>query len=296
MLSILIPVFNYRVSNLIFEIHKLAILENIAFEIIYLEDGSKLYIEENNAELKSLKNCRRVISNSNIGRTASRDKLAHEAIYDWLLFLDADVFPRKKSFIKDYVDSMNSKKAEVVYGGFAYEKTKPNPQYILRWKYGCTYEQVDSKTRNLKPYRIVISANFLIKKAVFQRINSRIKRKSYGLDNFFGAILKTENIKVRHINNEVIHYGLDSNISYLNKIREAVSELLWLYYNEPSFVHDNSLLKTFTTLKKYKLTFLLSLFYKAFNSIIEKNLKGTKPKMLLLQVYKVSYMCNKDLT
>jgi len=294
MLSILIPVYNYRISKLVFEIHKQAVLEHITFEILYLEDGSTAYVKDNNSKLENLNHCRSIISKNNIGRTAARDMLAHEATYNWLLFLDADVFPKKDTFIKDYGAAMHLG-AEAIYGGFAYENTAPKLEYMLRWKYGSTYEEVDAQTRNLKPYRIVISANFLIQKQVFNTINSRIIRKGYGLDNYFGALLKTENITVSHINNEVIHHGLDTNMTYLKKIEDAVAELLWLYYNKPDFYHDNSLLKTFSTLKKYKLNILFSMFYKAFSSSIKKNLTGTTPKMLLLQLYKVSYMCYKDL-
>jgi len=294
MLSILIPVYNYDVSKLIFEIHKQALLENIVFEIIYLEDGSDNFVEENKSSIKNLEYCKTIISTPNKGRTKSRQILADNAAYDWLLFLDADVFPKSSAFIKNYITLLNSG-FEVIYGGFAYKKTKPKPKHLLRWKYGSNYEQLDAEKRNLKPYKIVISANVLIEKNIFCSINSRIERRSYGLDNYFGAILKSENIKVNHINNEVFHYGLDTNGDYLIKTKDAISELLCLYHNNKDFAHENSLLNMFSALKKYRLNYFFALNFKLFNSIIEKNLIGNNPKMTLLQAYKILYMCHKDL-
>lgn len=294
MLSVLIPIYNYNISNLVFEIHKQATIANIKFEIICFDDSSLKYTYENKLTIDSLPHTRIISSEKNIGRIKSRQKLSNESNYNWLLFLDADVIPKSDNFIESYINKINSN-YEVIYGGFAYTNVKPNSDSILRWKYGKTFEEVSAKRRNLKPYQIIISANFFIKRNVFDKINLKINKKSYGLDNYFAALLKQNGINVCHIDNEVYHFGFEKSTIYLKKAKEAIRTLLWLYNEEKMFEHNNKILSVFIILKQFKLNYFIMLFYKIFSSKIKKNLLDNKPNMFLFQLYKISYMCYKDL-
>jgi hypothetical protein len=294
MLSILIPTYNYNISKLLFNVHKQAIEANITFEIICFDDKSEKYTFENKTSIDALSNSKIIISEENLGRIKSRQALSDLSSYDWLLFLDADVIPKSNKFIKRYIDEINSN-YEVIFGGFAYTNKKPENDSILRWKYGKRFEEVDAKKRNLKPHQLIISANFLVKKTVFNKINTKIKRKSYGLDNYFGALLKQHNIHVFHLNNEVYHYGLEKSITYLRKSEEAIATLLWMYNEEKIVNHNNKLLALFLILRKIKLNYPMMLFYKIFNKPMKLNLVGSNPNIYLLQVYKLAYICYKDL-
>ena len=68
MLSILIPTYNYNVYPLVSELHKQCLECEIDFEIIVIDDGSKLFFNENQ-EINSFKNCRFEILEKNIGRS-----------------------------------------------------------------------------------------------------------------------------------------------------------------------------------------------------------------------------------
>ncbi|KAA5824047.1 glycosyltransferase family 2 protein [Algibacter amylolyticus] len=294
MLSILIPVYNYSISSLVTEIYKQATDAKVSFEIICIEDGSTKFVQENRAIVDSLKHASIIVSNKNNGRTKSRQILSEHSNFNWLLFLDADVMPKSDKFIIKHLKNINSN-YEAIYGGFAYKNIKPQKNKTLRYNFGKNFEEVNAKKRNLNPYQIVISANFLIKKAIFSTLNSQIKIKSYGLDNFFGALLKENKVNVLHIDNEVYHFGIENNKIYLNKVQEFITTLLKLYNDRMFLEHSNKLLSLFVSLKKYKLNFLLSFFYKLFNKVMERNLIGSKPNMFILQLYKLSYICFKDL-
>jgi len=293
MLSILIPVYNYKISSLVNEVHKQVCESKIEFEIICLDDGSEKHRVENKTAIENLVFTSMFFSETNVGRIKSRQRLSDKASYDWLLFLDADVMPKHQTFIKKYIEESSSNH-EAIYGGFTYHKNKPDNNSILRWTYGKRNEDVDFKKRNQNPYQIVISANFLIKKSIFNLINNSIDKKAYGLDNYFAALLKEHSINVFHINNEVYHLGLEKNDVYLKKIELAVDTLLWLSHRE-NLVHENKLLSLFMVLRNYKLNHIGSVFYKLFHLKIRKNLLSKNPNMLLLQFYKISYMCYKDL-
>jgi hypothetical protein len=151
------------------------------------------------------------------------------------------------------------------------------------------------KNEILKPYQVIISANFLIKKIVFNEINSKINRKSYGLDNYFAALLKQNEMKVLHINNEVLHFGLENSQTYLNKVEECIVTLLWLYNDKKMIKHNNKLLSVFIKVKRFKLNYLMSFLYHIFNSSIKKNLLSSTPNLFLLQLYKILYISRIDL-
>ena len=294
MISVLIPVYNYNIVTLVTHVHTQLQLCNVPFEIICLDDASTSAVIHKNDSISNLEFTSYLKSNENLGRTNSRQYLSEKANYEWLLFLDADVMPKTELFISNYINYIDSA-YEAVYGGFAYHEKTPDSKHMLRWMYGKTHEQLSAKERNKRPYKVTISANFMIKKPVFININSQIEQKGYGFDNFFGALLKMENISVFHIDNEAYHLGIETSQGYLRKIEKAVETLLSLYNTNKIETHQNDLLHFFITLKRYKLHYIFSVVYKLFKKPMQNNLLGSKPLMKLLQLYKVSYMCFKDL-
>ncbi|UKM64639.1 glycosyltransferase family 2 protein [Flavobacteriaceae bacterium GSB9] len=295
MLSILIPTYNYNISNLVQEVHQQVCKAHVAFEIICFDDASSIYTEHNKRTIESLAHSRIIISKDNVGRVKARQSLSNQAKFKWLLFLDADVIPKSDTFITDYIKNATSLNYDVFFGGFAYALNLQKKESTLRWKYGRKFEQVDASKRNQSPYSVIISANFLIKKSIFDKINLNFIRKSYGMDNLFAAYLKENNVKVFHLNNEVYHVGVESNKTYLNKVEEAINTLLWAYNHDKMTAHENKLLLTFIKIKKWKLNRFTAFLYRFLKFPIKKNLLGTNPNLYLLQFYKLFYICNKDL-
>lgn len=294
MISVLIPVYNYDVIELVNTIHKQLKLCHIAFEIICLDDASTIEFSKQKQVIESLEHTRYTVSKTNQGRITTRQQLAESALYDHLLFLDADVIPKKETYIANYLEYINSE-FDAIYGGFAYKQEQPEVDFLLRWTYGKNNEEMPASKRNNYPYKIVISANFLIKKTAFVAVNSKIKQDGYGFDNYFGALLKEYKFKVLHIDNEVYHLGIESSATYLKKKEKAALTLIRLYNTSDINEHDNHLLRLYTKLKRYKLNYLASFFYRAANSMMKKNLLGSRPSVTILQAYRISYMCYKDL-
>nr|WP_321224873.1 glycosyltransferase [uncultured Psychroserpens sp.] len=294
MLSVLIPVYNYDIRALVKILHEQLSSHNIDFEINCLDDYSQENYRDLNTEIENLKNTSYQISNANNGRVATRQTLAQQAKYNWLLFLDADVVPKTNNYISNYIALISSEK-DAIYGGFAYKPKPPKDHFILRWTYGKSKEQVTAINRNKTPYKIVISANFMIKKEVFLELNSQITQRGYGYDNYFGALLKHKQYRVFHIDNEVYHLGLEANETYLSKIEQSVETLLKLELKKETLDSQNSLFNTYQFLKKIKLNYLFAWFYKVFKNRLKKNLLSAKPNITVLQFYKLSYICYQDL-
>ena len=131
MLSILIPSYNYNALSLVSEIHNQAKRTEIPFEIICLDDASTNLFSENE-KINHLANCNYEMLKQNIGRSKIRNLLAHKAQYDWLLFLDVDVFPKDEDFIDRYVPFLNDE-IKIVNGGILYQSKKPEKSKVLRW-------------------------------------------------------------------------------------------------------------------------------------------------------------------
>ncbi|MGB3605775.1 glycosyltransferase family 2 protein [Psychroserpens sp.] len=294
MISVLIPVYNYDIAELVKTVHRQLVLCAIPFEMICLDDASEVRFQNQKTDIETYAFTTYYISEDNQGRIATRQQLATSATYDNLLFLDADVLPKSDAFIKNYVAYLTSNTG-AIYGGFAYQDERPEKAFMLRYIYGKNNEEIPAFKRNKHPYKIVISGNFLIKKDIFTAINSKIKYEGYGFDNYFGALLKTEQIKVLHIDNEVYHLGIEPSETYLSKKEKAALTLVQLYNDDPLLEHDNHLLKLFTTFKRYKLNYLASFFFKVSQTALRKNLLGSRPNINYLQLYRIGYMCSKDL-
>ncbi|SDB48118.1 hypothetical protein SAMN03097699_1609 [Flavobacteriaceae bacterium MAR_2010_188] len=290
MISVLIPIYNQNVLELvngvIIQFERL----DVEYEIICIEDGSDSVHLIENSSLKNLKKVTYLITEKNKGRIKSRQKLSALAKFPWLLFLDADVKLKKEDFIQDYLKAITTH-FEVVFGGFVYYKEPPDNSHLLRWKYGRQKEEVAAFERNKRPYKIVISANYLIKKSVFENIYGKIEYTGYGYDNFFGALLKENHIKVLHIDNEVYHLGIEESSVYLNKKEKAAEALVNLYLSGHINNHENNLLELFVSLKSKGLNKTFKMLFLNFRDGIKKNLLGRNPSIKLLQFYRIGYMC-----
>ena len=91
MLSILIPIYNFAVKELVNELSSQAQDLNIAFEILCVDDTSKATYIKLNDGLEKIKGVNYQLNKKNIGRSAIRNLLTDKAQYDYLLFLDCDV-------------------------------------------------------------------------------------------------------------------------------------------------------------------------------------------------------------
>jgi len=291
MLSILIPTYNYNAFPLAQELEKQVLALNIPFELICLDDGSSSPLNKENHKINALTNCKFIEEKTNLGTLACRKSLATQAKYSWLLFLDADVMPKKDNFLDEYLKTV-SQNPDVTFGGIAYVDSNKESSKTLRWTYGINREQKSIEERNKRPYASFISGCFLIKKSLILDITENMLLKGYGLDILFSYQLKNSDAKILHINNPVIHLGLDSNEAYLKKSKRAVDILFYLSKNNLIPANYTSLLSHYNTLKKFGLKSLFGKFIAIFNKPIEANLTGPKPNLFLFDLYRLGYLCN----
>ena len=91
-------------------------------------------------------------------------------------------------------------------------KRKTKKTQVLRWKYGRNREEKNASLRNQSPYQSFTAFNLLAPKDIFQKIAFNEKIDGYGHeDTLFGIELKKEGVTIAHIDNPIIHLGLDEH-------------------------------------------------------------------------------------
>lgn len=286
MISILIPTYNYKVLSLVSAIHKQLELTNIEYEIRVYDDGSPNPEPENDG-INNFKNSVHKKLEKNIGRTAIRNVMASEAKYDWILFLDADVLPKNSNFIESYVKAISNNNCDVIFGGISYEEVRPIREKILRWKYGRAREAKSVTLRQKEPF-FIISQNLCIKRSVFLQANTLLENH-YGLDNFFSNQLKKMNTKVVHIDNPVIHFGLEENDKFIKKALKAVETTVILEKKELMDDDMRPIQKSYLKLKKLHLSSVFSLIISTFKTTMERNFNSKNPNLFWFDLYRLNY-------
>lgn len=293
MLSILIPTYNYNVLSLVQQLQKLARRENIAFEIIVLDDASTDTTSINeNQNINQLEHCSYALLEKNIGRSSMRNLLAKKAKYKWLLFLDSDTSPIYDNFIATYLPHLNQEE-KVVYGGIRYQENKPAQSKLLRWVYGNSREALSAEQRQKEPYRSLLTLNFAISKSVFSNVsfNESIPNLRHE-DTLFSYDLSLKNIPIEHIENPVYHLGIESSEIFMKKSEESVVGLKYLIGNNLLPQDYIRIAKMQTTIKGLGLLPIARLSFKIVKKTFYKNLLGSNPSLFIFDLYRLGYLCS----
>lgn len=290
MLSILIPAYNYNVLTLVQQLHAQADHSNIIFEIIVLDDCSGIEYKDNN-RINLLSKCSLVVNARNMGRTQTRKRLAEMSKFSSLLFLDADVMPVDNDFIHRLIPYVAAK-TPVVIGGVAYTDERPDKKKMFRYKYGRNREQTTAKQRSAKPYTGILSGNLLVDKQIFLANNFSKAEGLYGMDNVFAHNLYQKKVEVIHIDNPVYHLGLEDDIVFFSKSLESVKNRKALLLNLEGVENINPLLRSYKTLKKYRLVKVVRFFFLLSEPLLKKMVLNTNPNLFVFDIYRLGYLCS----
>lgn len=291
MISILIPVYNFLIKNLVDELHQQCMNQQITFEIILLDDNSENPIKEENRKLSEYTNIIYEELPQNIGRAAIRNKLAAMAKYPYLLFIDNDTKIGNDKFVEQYV--AHCKPKQVVFGGLQYELQKPPISSRLRWKYGIQKEQKDAVSRSENPYKSFNTINFLIDKETFSSICLDESIVSYGHeDTLFGIRLKELQITIKHIENPIIHICSITNEKFIQQTQESLKNLLSIFLNEDqkTLCEEIKLLQIFNRFQKFHITRLAGFNHKITGKFLRFLIIKTA-NITLFELYKLNYFC-----
>lgn len=290
-LSILIPVYNWDCSQLIKDLHFQGLESGIPFEIVIADDCStdRSVMERNRKKAECLENCRFFALEHNKGRASIRNFLADNSRYGKLLFMDCDAAVKDTQFLKRYVDAAD--KAQVVCGGAIHSDEIPQKGVELRWVYEKNADKERSaEFRGRNPYARFTPFSFLIDREVFMQIRFDESYAGYGYEDVqFGRELEKRGVSILHIDNPLVHLGLETSDVYLEKTRQAVRNA---FEHKDEIGDSSKLLTHYHRVVRFRMRWFFRLVWKLFGKIMEKNLLGSTPNLRIFSLYKLCYICS----
>jgi hypothetical protein len=199
-----------------------------------------------------------------------------------------------EAYLKNWISMTGN--SSVLSGGILYHESPPgDPDRYLRWKYGRMKEQKKAVERNKHPNAGFSTFNVLIEKSVFSKIRFNEELKQYGHeDTLMGYQLKKAGIKIHHIDNGLIHDGLESNKEFLSKTKLGIENLSILYdkvTDKNAFCETVDILKSYKRIRLFRLTRLLALIFIRYRERMEIKLDSNKVSLRLFGFYKICMFC-----
>ena len=309
LLSILIPVRNYDASQLVADFLHLARREGLEVEIIVADDASTIPLTW--AQQFSVdKRFHLLHFLKNQGRARTCNRLAEAAHAPWLLIVDCDAqipptfsllaylratqpssFPSAISTSVSIVDGFAADLPPaflVVCGGLRHPETLPTPNVTLRYRYERHADlRRNASFRSQHPYAQFSTFSLLIQRTTFLEVRFDESCTDYGHeDTLFGAELQRRSIPIRHIDNPLIHIGLEPNEIFLAKTETGLRSLRRL---APQLQNNSQLLTTARYLSRLHLTAPVRLLYRLTFPLLRRNLLGRHPLLPLFSFYKLGY-------
>lgn len=289
MLSVLVPIYNFDVTPFIKDIHKQCELATINFEILLYDDFSAPTYKTINRTTSDLNNVTYLELPENFGRSKIRNQLAIDAKFDKLLFMDCDSNTEDGFYICKYLNQLT--KYQVIYGGRSYSSNPPtNNNLFLRWVYGITREVKSATKRETEPYRNFMTNNFVIDKSIVLNIPFDETLTGYGYEDvMFAQELKSRGIKIHHIENSLIHIGLESAEEFINKTANGMKNLAKMI--QAKQVNKRiKIYRVYNKLAYLHLQWLIEITYVVLRTIINKNLRGRRPNLKYFDLYKLYHL------
>ena len=290
MLSILIPTYNYNVYPLVTELKGQADALGIAYEILVQDDASKTFLEEN-TEINLLQHCSYTLNHENLGRGNNINLLNNRAQFDYVLIMEADAFPEKKTYLQDLITSINQE-IQVLFGGVTYPNEKPEKDKLLRWKYGQERESIPLSERLKNPYHFVFTWNLLLKREILSKHYFPYNVKEYGYEDVvFIKQLKENKIPIQHIENRLIHHNAETSLVFINKTENAVRTLHQLILSKKLELSDTKIGKAYKIIQFWQLQTIVTFLFKKTSKMMTTNLMSSNPSLIVLDLYKLGYFC-----
>ncbi len=287
MISILIPVYNRDITQLVTELHRQCVKLGEPFELLIYDDASTQRYKDKNRAIEGLLGINYVELSDNIGRSRIRNRLAKYARYDNLIFLDCDSKVHYKTFVKRYINALDS--ADVIYGGTYYSPRPPkNEKKYLHWKYGLNRESPAPARRMKRPYELLHSNNFMISRDVMRGYPFDESIEGYGYEDLeWAQRLAQNNITVSHIDNPVVHLGLKNTKDFIKDIDQSIDNLIALHREKK--IEQSRLIRSYEKLQKWGIMTLCQKLLNQRKDQIYNRLFRVNTKLIYLDLYKLHY-------
>lgn len=243
LLSICIPVYNTDIRPLATELHRQSQSFSSEVELLFIDDASDFTFKEKNRSVGTF--CDYQELPQNIGRSKIRNAFLPFVKGKYILFLDGDSVVFRDDFIEKYLVFLKENKPNLIVGGREEVSERPARNYLLRWRYSQSRESKSLEERQKDTKSGFKSNNFIVKKTIFEINPFDESLHHYGHeDTLFGYQLRKKGVQCLHIDNPILNSDLVENEAFLNKTKEAISNLvrIAIKLNDHQFIEEQKLL------------------------------------------------------
>lgn len=289
-LSILIPVYNEVCTGIVKILQKQcqAIVQadsTFKYEIIVVDDHSP-HTEccQANEAINLLENCRFIAKEKNSGSAATRNFLAAQSQYEWLLFLDCDMQVTASDFIRKYLEIETTNEG-LINGGIAIANYAPhNLRYLYEKK--CEAKHT-AQNRQQRPYQSFRSTNFLIRREVMLAcpFDERFKKSGYE-DVMLGKQLKKQGVLIKHIDNPTTMVDFEENADYMAKTDR---NLTTLYEFRQEFRGYSGFITFADNIHIAPVKWAIRLWHSLFGKLERKLLCSRHPSLMVFNLYRLGF-------
>lgn len=292
MLSILIPTYNMNCLCLVTDLQKQCeelqaqYGESFDYEILVADDASTdESIVNKNEMMEYLPNCEYIRMESNVGRVSLRNWLITNSHFDYVLFIDADAEVISDDFVLMYWEARQEN--SVIVGGIQ-TPTSAQRGHELRLKYELAAEQQRTLSYRLEyPYDFFSTFNVMFHRAVLEQVVFDERITEYGYeDAMMGVQLAQINVPVIHIDNPLLHTGINDNHSFLTNSEAALRMLNRL---GAPMTKKARVALTYNKVNKMGIGGLLRAFFRINKGWMRKNLLSHHPSLFIFNLYKLGY-------
>jgi len=292
MLSLIIPTYNYVCTTLVADLLRQA--QELRrrdpafdFEILVWDDASTdASTVEANAVTGGWERTTFRILPRNVGRAVIRNRMAEAARGEWLLFIDCDAEVCREGFLESYWTGRTD--ADILCGGLLNPAGPPAPGHELRFRYeqkAMTQRSVEFRNRH--PYFYFSTFNVMAARHVFARLRFDERCREYGYeDTLFGLQLRDAGFSIKHMDNPLVHLGIDLSAEFLSKTEAALRTLSRLGDPMQSVAGAS---KVTGWLQRLGLRGCAARMFRRRRAWLVRRLTGPRPSLKLFALYKVGY-------
>ncbi len=288
-LSVLIPTRDFVCLKLVQDLSRQCeACENLAdYEILVTDDGSvQSETIVQNRRINSIPHCQFQENETHAGKSRRLNELVSQAKFPFILIIDSDAEIPSPHFVSRYLEHITG--CDVLCGGILTSPRYSRPDNQLRFKYEKNAKNIRTLAyRNRKPYQNFTTFNIMIRKSVFDTVRFDSSLSQYGYeDTLFGVELQENHFRILHIDNPLVHTGIDTNADYLAKTEKALQNL---YLLQDKIGTGSHLFSLYKKLSRLHLTPLFAVLHHFLYRMEKRNLLGKHPSLLVFKLYKLGY-------
>lgn len=237
--SVLIPFLRDDPAELLGLLDEEAASVDGAVEIVVLDDGTRdaALTDRLTAQVRAMAlPVRLIILPANEGRSIGRNRLASAARGGSLLFLDSDMRPDHRRFLRDWADLAAREDPAVAFGGFSLLQAPTDARFAVHRAMAAKSECVPYTERAKQPEKYVYTSNLLVRRDVFEAEAFDPGFTGWGWEDVEWAMRVSRRFRVVHLDNAATHMGLDTVAALAGKYEQSAPNFARMAERHPAIV------------------------------------------------------------